>query len=193
MPARHTAGAAASSRSGVRSVAVTALMALLGLIGYLAATGSLATGATQSHASVSLRSTALGKVLVTATGRTLYLFTHDRLGKSRCTGQCAAFWPPLYDSAKPLAGAGVKASLLGRTRRADGRLQVTYAGHPLYRFVKDTRAGQTNGEGINHFGGLWWALDAKGRAVRHAAPAPTTTSSTPATTTTYQPPPPPGY
>jgi len=164
---------------------------LLGLIGYLAATSSLASGATQSKATVSLRSTSLGKVLVTSTGRTLYLFMKDKNGKSSCSGQCAAFWPPLISASKPTAGAGVKASLLGRTRRANGSMQVTYNGHPLYRFKLDTSAGKVSGEGVNHFGGLWWAVSAKGTAVKHAMAS--TTTSTSSTTTNYQPPPPPGY
>jgi predicted lipoprotein with Yx(FWY)xxD motif len=161
-----------------------AVLALAGLLGYLAATSSIASGATRTHATVNLRSTSLGKVLVAANGHTLYLFMHDRLGKSRCTGQCAAFWPPLTVAAKPTAGTGVKASMLGWTKRADGKMQVTYNHHPLYFFKLDTKAGQVKGEGINHFGGLWWGVSAKGIAVkRAAAPAPTTTSTSTTTTT----------
>jgi predicted lipoprotein with Yx(FWY)xxD motif len=185
MPAREEhAGAGAGSRRGVFAAA---LMALLGVVGYLAASGSLALGATQSHATVTLRSTSLGKVLVTASGRTLYLFMADKNGKSACAGQCAKFWPPLLDSAKPTAGAGVKASLLGRTRRADGKMQVTYNRHPLYTFSLDKSAGQVNGEGINHFGGLWWAVSAKGVAIKKSTGTSNTTTSS--TTTNYVPPP----
>ena len=185
MPKTHHAGAAASSldRGVFRTVAA---LALLGLIGYLAATGQLANGATQSHATVSLRSTALGKVLVTSTGHTLYLFMHDKGGKSSCTGQCATFWPPLVDASKPTAGTGVHAALLGRVARSGGAMQVTYNGHPLYRFSVDKQAGQTNGEGVNHFGGLWWAVSASGIAVKKAGGGTTSTSQT---TTGYTPPP----
>ncbi len=169
-----------------------AALALMGLLGYLAATGGVANGATRAHASVAVKSTSLGKVLVAANGRTLYLFTHDLSGKSRCTGQCASLWPPLTVTAKPAAGAGIKASLLGWTKRADGKMQVTYNHHPLYFFAEDAKAGQVNGEGINHFGGLWWAVSAHGTAVKKAAAAPPTTTttssggttSTPTTTTT---------
>jgi predicted lipoprotein with Yx(FWY)xxD motif len=183
MPARQHAGAAASSSErGV--LGSLAALSLLGLLGYLAATGQLANGATQSHATVSLRSTAVGKVLVTSTGHTLYLFMKDRNGKSSCTGQCAKFWPPLTDLTKPLPGVGVKASLLGRTRRADGRMQVTYNHHPLYTFLPDKRAGQTTGEGVNHFGGLWWAVSSRGIAVKKTAATTTTTTTTSSTTTT---------
>ncbi len=167
-----------------RGVWKVAALALVGLVGFLLATGQLAHGATQSHATVSVKATSLGKVLVSSNGHTLYLFMHDKLGKSSCTGQCAAFWPPLIVSAKPVAGLGVKASMLGWTKRANGKLQVTYNHHPLYWFSLDKKAGQVNGEGVNHFGGLWWAVSTRGLAVKKAAaPAPTTTSSSTTTTT----------
>jgi len=66
---------------------------------------------------------------------------------------------------KPRAGTGAKASLLGTTKRTDGRMQVTYDKHPLYTFVKDTKKGQTNGEGLNAFGAEWYALSAAGAKV----------------------------
>jgi hypothetical protein len=63
----------------------------------------------------------------------------------------------------------VRASLLGVTRRADGRRQVTYAGHPLYRFVGDTKAGQTSGEGLTDFGAAWDAITPNGRSIEPSA------------------------
>lgn len=147
--------------------------------------GAPSTAATKGSV-VAVRSTTLGRVLVDGRGRTLYLFRADKGRKSVCTGQCATFWPPLTTTAAPRAGTGAKASLLGRSKRSDGRLQVTYAGHPLYRFAQDKHAGQTTGEGIDHFGGLWYAVSAAGKSVvkAAAAPAPTTTTAPPATTTT---------
>jgi predicted lipoprotein with Yx(FWY)xxD motif len=168
-----------------RGVWKVGALALGGLLGFLLATGQLAHGATQSHATVQVKATSLGKVLVGANGHTLYLFMHDKAGKSLCKGACAAFWPPLTVTAKPVAGTGVKASMLGWTKRSDGKLQVTYNHHPLYRFSLDKKAGQVNGEGVNHFGGLWWAVSARGLAVKKAAaPATTTTSTSTGTTTT---------
>jgi predicted lipoprotein with Yx(FWY)xxD motif len=114
---------------------------------------------------VSTATTSLGRVLVDAHGHTLYLFGKDRNGKSACSGACAAAWPPLIATAKPRAGTGAAASRLGTTRRSDGRLQVTYNHHPVYTFVKDTRKGQTNGEGLTAFGGTWDALSAAGTKV----------------------------
>jgi predicted lipoprotein with Yx(FWY)xxD motif len=115
---------------------------------------------------VSTATTSLGRVLVDAHGHTLYLFGKDRNGKSACSGACAAAWPPLIATAKPRAGAGAAASRLGTTRRADGRLQVTYNHHPVYTFVKDTKKGQTNGEGLTAFGGTWDAVSAAGAKVQ---------------------------
>jgi predicted lipoprotein with Yx(FWY)xxD motif len=143
----------------VAAVAVTAL--LTAFLNPSSASSSTTTAGTV----VSASSTKLGKVLVTSAGRTLYLFAKDRNGKSACTGQCASFWPPLLTSGKPRAGAGAKASLLGTTKRSNGRLQVTYNHHPLYRFVKDKSKGQTNGEGVKAFGGIWDAVSPTGAKV----------------------------
>jgi len=107
----------------------------------------------------------LGRILVDARGHTLYLFEKDKRDKSACSGQCAGYWPPLITSGKPRAGAAVKASLLGTTKRSDGRLQATYNHHPLYTFVKDTKKGQTTGEGLNIFGAEWYALSPTGSKV----------------------------
>ena len=117
---------------------------------------------------VALGKTALGKVLVDARGRTLYLFEKDKRGVSACFGACATYWPPLLSPAKARPGSGVRASLLGVTRRANGKRQVTYAGHPLYTYAGDTKAGQTAGEGLKNFGASWDVVSASGRAVEPA-------------------------
>jgi predicted lipoprotein with Yx(FWY)xxD motif len=138
---------------------------LAGCVALLAA-GTASGTSSAVRATVTLKSTSLGKVLVNQNGRTLYLFEKDRPGKSMCTGSCVSFWPPLLSGAKPRAGStAVKASLLGRIRRSDGRMQVTYRGHPLYTFSLDKRAGQTNGEGLDDFGAHWYAVSAAGSKV----------------------------
>jgi predicted lipoprotein with Yx(FWY)xxD motif len=138
------------------------------------------------HAQVRLRSTPLGSVLVDVRGRTLYLFTADNAGKSACTGQCAAAWPPFTTTAAPLAGSGLKAALLKTAKRKDGRLQVVYAGHPLYFFGGDHGAGATNGEGMN---GTWFAVNAHGAKVvaggGQPQPVPPTTTTSPGTDPGY--------
>jgi predicted lipoprotein with Yx(FWY)xxD motif len=110
---------------------------------------------------VHVTTTRLGKVLVNSQGRTLYLFTKDSGTKSACSGACATAWPPLRSSAKPTAGSGAKASLVRTTAHS----QVTYNNHPLYTFIKDTKPGSTNGEGLNAFGGRWFAVSPSGKQV----------------------------
>ena len=107
----------------------------------------------------------LGKILVDSQGRTLYLFQADKGTKSACTGACAVAWPPVRASGKPVAGSGITASKLGTTARSDGKPQVTYNGHPLYTFANDQKAGDTSGQGINAFGGLWYVLSPAGTTI----------------------------
>jgi predicted lipoprotein with Yx(FWY)xxD motif len=122
-----------------------------------------------SSGTVDVTSSALGTILVDSQGKTLYLFRADTGTKSACTGACAAAWPPLVTTAKPTAGGGVKGSLLGSSKRADGTEQVTYGGHPLYLFTGDTASGQTNGQGSTAFGAPWYALDPAGKQITGAA------------------------
>jgi len=111
----------------------------------------------------------LGTVLVDGQGMTLYLFVPDkRSGRSTCYKLCAEGWPPLRlptGVTRPVAGRGVKASLLGTTRRTDGTTQVVYNRWPLYLWVGDSEPGQATGQGINNLGGLWYVLSPGGNAV----------------------------
>lgn len=116
-------------------------------------------------ARVGLANTPLGRIVVDGNGRTLYLFEKDRNRRSACYGQCATYWPPLLTHGKPVARSGVKQSLLGMSRRANGSEQVTYAGHPLYRYVQDQKPGQTTGEGLQLYGGGWDALSPAGKKI----------------------------
>ncbi|MEU8792331.1 SCO0930 family lipoprotein [Streptomyces sp. NPDC048643] len=103
----------------------------------------------------------LGKVLTDGEGLTLYRFDKDTAEppKSSCDGACATAWPPVpADGAE--AAAGVDKSLLGEVTRADGTKQLTVAGWPMYRFAKDTKAGDTNGQGV---GGTWYASAPNGK------------------------------
>jgi predicted lipoprotein with Yx(FWY)xxD motif len=134
--------------------------------------------ASASSGTVDLATTSLGSILVDSQGRTLYLWKADTASKSTCTGACAAAWPPLESTAKPTARSGVKNSLLGTTKRADGSEQVTYNGHPLYTFRGDTAPGQTNGQGSNAFGALWLALSPTGSQITSPASSSGSTPST---------------
>jgi predicted lipoprotein with Yx(FWY)xxD motif len=124
--------------------------------------------------------TGLGKLLVDSHGRTLYLFKGDKGMTSTCTGACVTAWPPLRTSGKPTVGGGVKASLLGTTKRAGGQTQVTYNGHPLYTFVMDQKPGDTKGEGVNAFGASCFALSPAGNAITPKSTAPKPAPAKPA-------------
>jgi predicted lipoprotein with Yx(FWY)xxD motif len=130
-----------------------------------AATVAFAGGATASGARVNVAMSHLGRILVDSKGITLYDFPPDKGTTSVCYGACAALWPPLISHGKPVPGHGVRASLLGTTKRKDGKHQVTYGGHPLYYFVTDRKPGQTTGQGINQFGGPWWVISPAGKEI----------------------------
>jgi predicted lipoprotein with Yx(FWY)xxD motif len=111
----------------------------------------------------------LGSFLVDSKGMTLYIYTKDTANTSTCTGTCANNWPPLLTSGAPTAGTGVTASLLGSITRADGGIQVTYDGRPLYYFAADKAAGDTKGQGVKN---VWYVIDPNGKSVT-SAPAST--------------------
>jgi predicted lipoprotein with Yx(FWY)xxD motif len=127
--------------------------------------GAAALAGSGGGTSVEVAKSPLGTILVDRSGRTLYDFVADHGKTSVCYGACAALWPPLFTTGKPLAGNGVKASLLGTTKRSDGKLEVTYAGHPLYYYVADSHRGQTTGQGLNQFGAPWWVLAPSGKEI----------------------------
>jgi predicted lipoprotein with Yx(FWY)xxD motif len=114
---------------------------------------------------IAVATSKLGQILVDGKGMTVYLFVVDTGTSSNCYTTCATIWPPVLTTGAAQAGAGANASLLGTTTRTDGKTEVTYAGHPLYYFVQDKAAGDTTGQGINGFGGLWWVLSPSGAAV----------------------------
>jgi predicted lipoprotein with Yx(FWY)xxD motif len=149
---------------------------LIVLIAAAALAGSAA-AATPAPAVVGVAKTGLGRVLVDDHGKTLYLFEADKGARSSCYGQCAVFWPPYVTAAAPRAGAGAQASLLATSKRRDGKLQVTYAGHPLYTFKSDAKPGQTKGEAINAFGGEWYAVSPRGAKVEASKTASSSSSS----------------
>jgi predicted lipoprotein with Yx(FWY)xxD motif len=113
-------------------------------------------------ATVGVANENLGKILVDTQGRTLYLFERDSGSKSACSGACAVEWPPLLATGKPTVGSGANASVVATSVRSDGKPQVIYNGHPLYLFSADQKAGDTNGQGVNAFGGLWYVLSSSG-------------------------------
>jgi predicted lipoprotein with Yx(FWY)xxD motif len=120
-------------------------------------------------------STSKGTVLVNANGSTLYWFAKDTVTQSNCNGSCATYWPPVIGKAVAAAGTSLPHGF-GTIKRADGQIQATYDGHPLYTYTGDTAAGQINGNGLNASGGLWWAATPSGKELRKS-PAPASSSS----------------
>ena len=104
----------------------------------------------------------VGAVLVDAKGFTVYDFHKDKGTTSSCYGACAGVWPPVLTEGAPTGGEGASASKLGTTKRKDGSLQVTYAGHPLYTYTADTKPGEANGQDIDSYGAEWYALQGNG-------------------------------
>ncbi len=104
----------------------------------------------------------LGKIIVDSEGMTLYDFHKDKGTTSACYGACAKVWPPLTTEGKPQTGEGAMPSKLGTTKRSDGTIQVTYAGHPLYLYVADTKPGDAKGNDFSQFGAQWYALKPSG-------------------------------
>ena len=139
--------------------------ALSATVAAIASTLAFAHGTATRGTTVKIAKTRVGRILVDSKGITLYDFVVDKHGKSACYGACAALWPPLLTTGKPHAGPGVRASLLGTTKRKDGKLEVTYNGHPLYYWVADHKPGQTTGQGLNQFGGPWWVLSSGGKEI----------------------------
>jgi predicted lipoprotein with Yx(FWY)xxD motif len=108
------------------------------------------------------RAAKVGPVLVDPEGFTVYDFHKDRGTTSSCYGACARVWPPLTTAGAPRTGEGANAAKLGTTKRKDGTVQVTYAGHPLYTYVADKKPGEANGNDFSSFGAQWYALRASG-------------------------------
>jgi predicted lipoprotein with Yx(FWY)xxD motif len=157
--------------SAPRRVLALAAIATLGalLLTWTAAASSSRPSSTRGPI-VTVGSTAIGSLLIDTRGRTLYLYTPDKANTSACYGQCASFWPPLLTTSKAVGKHGVKQSLLGTTKRKDGKLQVTYAGHPLYSFAGDSESGDVNGQGLQN---IWYAVSVNGARIQTAAPTET--------------------
>jgi len=128
--------------------------------------GSAMAAPAGTQGSVGVHSSRVGRILFDRHGFVLYAFTKDRGGRSLCSGACAAAWPPYIVKSKPKASPGVKAKLLGTARRADGRLQATYAGRPLYYYVGDRSPGQILCQNVSEYGGLWLVVRPTGALVR---------------------------
>jgi predicted lipoprotein with Yx(FWY)xxD motif len=167
------------------ALCVLALLALAGCgSGYTTPSSSAPTPAGAARGTLHVASTSLGKVLVDGAGRTVYLLTADSPGTSTCNAGCLSAWPAV---APPSASAlpGVTGAV-GRTTTPDGTAIATVGGWPLYTFVRDAKPGDVTGEGVQSFGGTWYAVSPDGQPVKAgSASTPSGGSSTGSTGRTY--------
>jgi predicted lipoprotein with Yx(FWY)xxD motif len=117
---------------------------------------------------IQLRHTSFGTVIVDASGFTLYHFSKDTGKQNTClkTSECSTTWPALETTGQPTVGPGLKSSLVSTIALPGGKRQVTYAGHPLYRYAAATERGEAGYAGVKQFGGTWYALSASGGNVK---------------------------
>ncbi len=145
---------------------VVAAVVIAALPGAVARAGGEAEARADARATLTVKSTRYGRILFDGRNRVLYAFTGDRRGKpSRCYGECAKAWPVYFKPSTVRAGVGVKRSLLGTTKRRDGRLQVTYNGWPLYYYAHEG-PNEVRCQNVFGFGGLWLVVRPGGALVR---------------------------
>lgn len=143
------------------------LVSIAALLVLAAGAAGLGSASSQARTTLASGKSSYGTILFDGKGDALYAFTRDkRGGASRCYGDCAAAWPVYYTKTTLRAGKGVKQALIGKVRRSDGRLQVTYNGWPLYYYVGDRRPGQVSCQNVDEFGGTWLVVRPSGRLVR---------------------------
>jgi predicted lipoprotein with Yx(FWY)xxD motif len=126
------------------------------------AAGDAATATATDRAIITLRDSNFGPMLFDSNKQAIYVFERDRRNRTVCYGDCAEAWPPVFSQGNPRAGKGIRASLLGTIERRDGRMQVTYAGRPLYFYAHED-PGVVLCHNVNLNGGFWWAIGADGR------------------------------
>jgi predicted lipoprotein with Yx(FWY)xxD motif len=142
------------------------LTALLGVVTVAVLAPNAMSAQRADRGTVTAHSSAYGQILFDGRGFVLYAFTKDPRGRSVCSSACAKAWPPYIVRSVPRAGVGVRRSLLGATRRADGKIQATYAGRPLYYYVGDRAPRQIRCQNVSEFGGLWLVVRPSGAPVR---------------------------
>jgi predicted lipoprotein with Yx(FWY)xxD motif len=132
------------------------------------AAAQAATHASSSGAALHVAATSLGKVLVDGQGMTVYMLSSDKPHKSLCAGQCLQYWPIVPAPSSKATAAGVTGKIASTTSTS-GSPMATLAGRPLYTYVQDQAPGDVTGEGLNRFGGVWYAVSPAGQPVKKAA------------------------
>jgi predicted lipoprotein with Yx(FWY)xxD motif len=146
-------------------VMIGSLAALSGLAGARPRTTLVSTARMQYAADS-------GITLATPRRYALYMTTADKKDKSQCYGACAETYPPLLTSGSVAVkhGSGLNPKLLGKIRRKDGKLQVTYNHHPLYTATDSAETpGEAGAQGCqaDDGHGVWWVLDKKGNPIKN--------------------------
>jgi len=118
----------------------------------------------KAGATVKVVSSQFGRILADKKGQAFYLFAKETSEKSECYGACAKAWPPVLTKGEPQADGAARSTLIGTTKRRDGKLQVTYRGRPLYYFEKDS-PGQVLCHNVDQFGGKWLVVQPSGSPV----------------------------
>jgi predicted lipoprotein with Yx(FWY)xxD motif len=151
----------------VASVLGAVLVAGCGGAPSAAGTSSTSAGAGAPSGPVTIKTVSGrdGTYLTDRSGRALYMWLGDDVGKSNCASDCARAWPPVITAGAPSASGGARSAGLGTIIRSDGHRQVTYKGHPLYYFVVDSGPGTTKGQGSDSFGARWWLVSPSGAAI----------------------------
>jgi predicted lipoprotein with Yx(FWY)xxD motif len=141
-------------------VAIVGFVILSAVAGSPSSSGHAAGGA--KTPAVKLAANKLGRILVDAHGRTLYMFLEDG-ATSSCYGGCARVWPAALVAGTPVPGPGVIAHKLTTAPRRHARLrQLVYNGHPLYTTAADAKPGETDGQGVFN---TWWVISAAGKQI----------------------------
>jgi predicted lipoprotein with Yx(FWY)xxD motif len=119
---------------------------------------------------VEATTTDLGTFLTGEGGMTLYYFANDTTpGASTCDDECVTNWPLfLIEEGETLTAGENVTGVLASFPRADGTMQVSYDGRPLYYFAGDQAAGDTNGQGL---GDVWYVAAEDGTLNGPATPA----------------------
>ena len=147
-------------------VTLFAALLLSGLVLSATAAGGPAASHSGAVVKVAFNKKLKKAIVVDGRGRTVYMFTADTGGTATCAKvdpQCPKLWPAFTSKGAPRAGKGIKASLLGTTKGAGGKTQVTYNRHPLYYYSGDSKPGEVKGQ---RFYDLWYVLSPKGTPIR---------------------------
>jgi predicted lipoprotein with Yx(FWY)xxD motif len=161
-PARTARSLTATVASALAATAALAVLAVP------AGAGAVPAAHAARAQKIQLRHTSFGTVIVDASGFTLYRFSKDTGKQNTClkTSECSTTWPALETTGQPTVGPGLKSSLVSTIALPGGKRQVTYAGHPLYRYAAATERGEAGYAGVKQFGGTWYALSASGGNVK---------------------------